>query len=171
MIFISLYFLTNRFTGKSLDISESQVAEAGLYGYILPESYVNQTGWQQHIWMSSFPLDCRNNINWRQVRTFYEDNAGNSHFSVVVFPHELRSQNSSAESGLFKLKWVNGLSVEVQSYQAGTWIRIEDKKGIDVEITSDMKLIDILLLITKMQRFGETSSLNLNLWKSNCNVD
>jgi hypothetical protein len=169
VIFISLCILTNGFTPKNWDVSESQVVEAGLYGYIFPESYVKQAGWQQHIRMLSLPLDCRNNYIWRRVRTFYTDSSGEAHFYIDVSPsHERWSQDQSTKIIPLTLNWAKGSAVEAQSDQWGTSIRIKDVRGMNITIRSDSGLTDTLSGLAKLRPFGESVPANINLWKTEC---
>ena len=173
VILVSLYILTDGFGRKSLDVSEPQVAEAGLYGYILPESYVKQAGWQQHIWMLSLPLDCRNNYIWKRVRTWYTDSSGASHFDIDVSPnHAMQGQDQNTKIIPLTLNWVKNSTVEAHgSDRGGTSIGIKDINGMDIVIHSDTGLTDTLPLLAKLHPFGESVTANMNLWKTECFAD
>lgn len=172
LILIYLYILPNGFRSRNVDVSEAQVAGAKLYGYRLPGSYVSSAGWQQHIWILTLPLDCQNNHVFTRVRTFYVDGSGQFHFDIDVSPsHDTWNTDRPTRSVPVTLDWVKGSTVEAQSDETGSLIRIQDVRGMDILINSTARLTDTLALLAKFQPFGKFDSVNPNQWITACNAD
>jgi hypothetical protein len=156
----------------SLDVSEHEITAAGLYGYVLPESYVKQAGWQQHIWIATLPLDCQAANPWKQVRTFYGDSSGNTRFSIIVSPaNDSWGQGESTTTIPLRWEWNAGSTAEATSDQVGTFIRIKDVNGMVVIIGANMNMADTSLLLKKLMPIGASTSLNIDLWKPPCHSD
>jgi hypothetical protein len=171
-----LAWTTDTFGPRPLHPSYASLQAHGFYVFVLPQSAIEQRGWQQSIALWSWNIHCGllRGDTTNPLQVVYTDPSGKRVFEVwhgpwgVVWNYALPTNRMEVES---RLAWntTGTLTYYTQTRTDSSLrhlYRFEDMTGNAVEITSQLVVTETLELIEQLEYIGPPTEGLGNPW--NC---
>lgn len=149
------------------------IINAGFYIYQFEEGYESANGWEKTIQIWSFDKHCGNLFSeddWNPIQITYTNHA-QTHFQIRISPQDaIFDVSQSMNSIALDADWIPNHTGDYYIGSGGeTQLRIKDRFGMDVIISTFLSPKELPNLIDKLHYFGPDLESSDDPWKAHCN--
>lgn len=153
------------------NLTLQELSENGFYVYLFEHNYEDQNAWNRRIHMISFNFLCSASDNiWNPVSVSYDSElVGTMQIDLFYTDSPYFDDQKDTNTISLNAAWIPENSGEYYVSENGEIkMRIIDKFGNEVTITSNIELQHLAALVSKLEFQGKGQSIGSNPWLDIC---